>query len=198
MKRSAPAVARNRQPILDVLRRVLPTEGTLLEIGSGTGEHTCFFARAFPAITFQPTDVGPDALTSIETWRAEAELPNIRAARRLDASAENWSIDPIDVIFCANVIHISPWSVCEGLFRGAERYLRPGGRLITYGPYKISGQHTAPSNAEFEVWLKAQDERFGVRNLGDLERLAGAHQLRLSEKVPMPANNFTLIFERAP
>ena len=202
MRRSAPAVARNRDPILDVLRRVLPDashagEPLILELASGTGEHAVHFARALPHVTWQPSDPDPQALESIEAWRQSAELPNLRAPVQLDATATAWPLARAAAVVAINMIHISPLDATEGLMRGAGALLAKGAPLVTYGPYRIDGQHTAPSNATFDESLRARDPRWGVRDVCELEAIAMAHGLTLEERISMPANNFTLVWRRA-
>jgi len=196
LRRFAPAAARNAGPILAVLERVLPREGVLLEIGSGTGEHAAAMAPRFPGIQWQPSDPDVDARASIDAWRAHVGAENICAAATIDAASESWSTGEVDAILAVNVVHISPWSTTVGLFAGAGRSLRPGGVLVLYGPYRIAGRHTAPSNADFDASLRARDPSWGVRDLEALERLAAPQGLALSERVPMPANNFSLLFHR--
>jgi SAM-dependent methyltransferase len=189
-------VARNRQPILDVLRRVLPPTGLVLEIASGSGEHVAFFAQNLPSLTWQPTDADAAALASIAAHRAGATLSNLREPLRLDASAERWPIERADAILCNNMIHITPWRVSEGLMAGAGRILPAGGILFLYGPYRVDGRHTAPSNQEFDGWLKAQNAAWGIRDLADVTALAQRHGLDLAETVEMPANNLSVVFNR--
>lgn len=189
-------VARNRQPILDVLARVLPPAGLVLEIASGSGEHAVFLAQNLPSLTWQPTDTDDGALASIAAHRAAARLPNLLQPLRLDATAERWPIDYAAAFVCNNMIHIAPWRVTEGLMAGAGRILQPGGILYLYGPYRIDGRHTATSNADFDAWLKAQNSEWGIRDLAEVTALARRHRLDLSETVEMPANNLSVIFRR--
>lgn len=202
-KRHAPATARNREPILDVLRAVLPERGRVLEIAAGSGEHAVYFAGALPGIIWQPTDADPDCLVSIDAWAAEAGLANLRPASRLDVVADRWpdSADtgpngdaPFDAVFCCNLIHIAPWETCLGLMAGAGRVLAPGGVLVLYGPFAVDGLHTAPSNAAFDTSLRAQNPEWGVRDLADVAAEAGRHGLELERRITMPANNFTVVF----
>jgi cyclopropane fatty-acyl-phospholipid synthase-like methyltransferase len=195
VKQHAPATERNREPIREVLARELPATGTVLEIASGSGEHAVHFARAFPDLTWQPSDPDPTARASIEAWRADAGLPNLAAPLALDVTAP-WPIDRADAIVCINMIHISPWESSLALFAGAAAILPEGGLLYTYGPYRFDGV-TAPSNIEFEKWLHAKDLRFGVRDLRELSTAAGQHGLVLRGAVAMPANNHSLLFRRA-
>lgn len=193
----APATLRNREPILAVLRRVLPASGLLLEIASGTGEHAAFMApRLGPDLIWQPSDGRDGALAEIDDNAGDADCSRIRPAVHLDVCAE-WPVGRADAIFCANMIHIAPWAAAEGLFTGAGRILPAGAPLVLYGPFKRHGSHTAPSNERFDAALQAQDWRWGVRCLdGDVEPLAKAHGLLLQETVAMPANNLTVIFQR--
>lgn len=189
-------VARNRQPILDVLARVLPPTGLVLEIASGSGEHAVFFAQNLPPLSWQPTDADAAALASIAAHRAAAGPPNPLEPLRLDATAERWPIEHADALLCNNMIHIAPWRVTEGLMAGAGRILSRDGILYLYGPYRMEGRHTAPSNQEFDGWLKAQNPEWGIRDLADVTELARRHGLNLAETVPMPANNLSVIFCR--
>lgn len=195
-RRSAPAVARNREPLLEALNPYWPEAGTVLEIAAGTGEHAVFMARALPHLTFQPSDPDPDALVSINAWRQAEALPNVKPALALDAAVWPWSAEAAAMVLCINMIHIAPWSATEGLMRGAGALLPPGGVLATYGPYRVDGKHTAPSNEAFEGWLKNRDPAFGVRDMALVAEAAVVHGLVLTAKIPMPANNFTLIFKR--
>lgn len=198
MKRFAPATERNREPIREVLARVLPATGTVLELASGSGEHAVAFARAFPALTWQPSDAEPAALASIAAWRAEAGLANLRAPVVLDAASAPWPIEgggtPIATILCCNMIHISPWEATLGLVAGAARLGAP--LLVLYGPYLVDGE-TAPSNRDFDRSLRSRDPRWGVRELRDVETAAAAHGFALREMVAMPANNLTVVFRPA-
>jgi SAM-dependent methyltransferase len=190
-KLCAPAAERNRDPILAVLRRVLPDRGTVLEIASGTGQHAVSFARALTGLRWQPSDPSAEARDSIEAWRAEAS--NVLPPLALDAAAEAWPIDRADAVVCINMIHIAPWSACVGLLRGAGRVLPPGGVLVLYGPYKRGGAHTAPSNEAFDRDLRVRDPAWGVRDVDDVAAEARAHGLAVREIVQMPANNLTLV-----
>lgn len=195
---TAPAAARNRDPILAVLREVLPAAGTVLEIASGSGEHAVHFAAALPHLTWQPTD--PDALArrSIAAHAARAALPNLLAPLELDAAAAVWPVTRADAIVSINMIHIAPWSAAEGLMAGAARLLPAGNPLYLYGPYRQGGHHTAPSNAAFDESLKARDPAWGVRDLDEVAALAGHHGLALQRTVAMPANNLSVVFRRSP
>ena len=190
-----PATERNREPIGDVLEEWLPAAAQVLEIASGSGEHALYFAARFPAQVWQPSDMDADCRASIEAWRESEGAANLLAAIELDVTG-SWPEGPFDAIFCANMIHIAPWEACLGLIAGAGRVLGAGGSLVTYGPYKMQGQHTAPSNEEFERWLMAKNGQFGVRDAADVERAAEAVGLVLVEMRPLPANNFCLHFRK--
>ena len=202
----APAFHRNHEPIWAVLEKFLAGQrGDVLEAGSGTGQHVVYFARQNPEITWWPSDLSEAHLKSIAAWRAAAGLPNIRPPQRIDLSDPAWSIAAADgsapgkllAVFCANVIHIAPWRVAEGLVAGAARHLRDDGRLFLYGPFKREGRHTAISNAVFDTSLRAQDPEWGVRDLGDVVKLAASAGLDLARIFEMPANNLILMFERS-
>lgn len=201
----APAFHRNHEPIWSVLAPFLARErGNVLEAGSGTGQHVVAFARKSPGIVWWPSDYDPRHLESIEAWRSHSGLPNIRPPRFIDLSAANWGFDDahsnamsgLTAIFCANVIHIAPWNVAEGLLRNAARRLKADGRLFLYGPFKRDGAHTAPSNAAFDASLRKQNPEWGVRDVTDLDALATANGLSTASIVEMPANNLILAFER--
>jgi SAM-dependent methyltransferase len=196
-KRYAPAAARNRVPIRDVLARVLPARGLVLEIASGTGEHAAFFAAAFPALAWQPSD--PDAANraSIAAWREGSGAANLRAPLDIGTEADDWGLAAADAVLCINMIHIAPWSAAAGLARGAARLLPPGGILFLYGPFTEGGRHTAESNAAFDAGLRAQNPAWGVRDAGDVAALAAAHGFARAETVVMPANNRSLVIRRA-
>ena len=187
---------RNKQPILAVLGRVLPAAGALLELASGTGQHAAYFAERLPGLSYQPSDVDDANLASIRAWVADAALPNLLPPVRLDVCDVTWPTGPVDAIYNANLLHISPWECALGVMGGAARYLSATGVLVLYGPYKIAGAHTAPSNASFDADLRARDPRFGVRDLEAVAALAEEHGLSLLERVEMPANNQSLVFGR--
>jgi cyclopropane fatty-acyl-phospholipid synthase-like methyltransferase len=197
-KRYAPATLRNREPIREILREVLPEQGQVLEVGAGSGEHAVFFAAAFPTIIWQPTDIDPECLASIAAWTAEARLPNLRPPLRLDVRTAPWpgvADQGFDAVVSINMIHIAPWEACQGLMAGAARALRPDGVLLLYGPFMIDGRHTAPSNAAFDASLKAMDPRFGVRDVTAVSQEAALHGLTLKTQVRMPANNLVLVLQ---
>jgi hypothetical protein len=189
-------VARNREPIAAVIAPELPRAGTVLEIASGTGEHSAYFADRFPDLLWQPTDPDEDALGSIAAWRDFVGLPNLAPPLRLDAAAPDWPVQTADAIICINMVHISPWSAAEGLMKGAGRSLHAGAPLILYGPYLRSGVETAPSNLAFDASIKARDPHWGLRSVEQVEIEAATNGLRLVRLAEMPANNLTLIFRR--
>jgi SAM-dependent methyltransferase len=201
----APAFHRNHLPIRTILEKFLAGKsGDVVEAGSGTGQHVVEFARHFPEIVWWPSDLNEAHLKSISAWRAHTGLANIRPPLRIDLSDPAWCAEMHDgsgpakllAVFCANVIHIAPWQVAEGLFAGAGRYLRTDGRLFLYGPFKRGGKHTSVSNAVFDSSLRDKDPEWGVRDIGDLEKLAAGAGLKLIEIAEMPANNLTLVFRR--
>ena len=193
-RRSAPAALRNREPIAELLADWLPESGLVLEIASGTGEHGVFFAERFPNLEWQPSDVHPDALASIRSWRAAVDLPNIREPLVIDAAAPNWPIARADAILNINMVHISPWRSALGLLDGAARLLPPCGPLILYGPWLSNRIETAPSNLAFDADLKSRDPEWGLRKVEDFAVEAEARGLELVEQRAMPANNLMLLF----
>ncbi|SNS79709.1 Protein of unknown function [Sphingomonas laterariae] len=193
-RRHAPATARNRDPILAVLRDALPATGLVLEIASGTGEHAVHFAGALPGLTWQPSDPDLDALGSIRGWAEAARLPNLRPPLLLDASAPDWPIDRADALVCINMVHISPWSATLGLFAGAARILSPGAPLILYGPYLRADVETAASNLAFDADLKARNPAWGLRDLADVAAVARHAGFTAEGVVELPANNILVIF----
>jgi Protein of unknown function (DUF938) len=193
---SSPAVARNRDPILAVLRGHLPERGVVLEIASGTGEHATYMARHLPHLTWQPTDINADALASIAAHRAAANAPNLCAPVALDVTAPDWPVAEANAVVSINMIHISPWAAAQGLMVGAARLLAYGAVLYLYGPFKENGIHTAPSNAAFDADLRSRNPQWGVRDVGEVRALADRHGFRFVERVAMPANNLSLVFRR--
>jgi hypothetical protein len=202
----AAAFHRNHEAIWSVLQRYLAgRSGDVIEAGSGTGQHVVSFARHTPEIVWWPSDLNEQHLKSIAAWRAHSGLGNVRSPQRIDLSDPTWCPEPHDgngpgqllAVFCANVIHIAPWRVAEGLFAGAGRRLRADGWLFLYGPFKRDGEHTAVSNAVFDSSLRANDPEWGVRDTAELEKLAGAAGLQLVEIAEMPANNLILVFGRS-
>lgn len=195
----ATAVARNTEPILGVLRDAVAGEGRALEIASGTGQHVVAFAAAFPAIHWQPSDPIAEARASIVDWLAEAGRGNISPPLGIDVTRPGWAAaagGPYDLIVCINMIHIAPWAACLGLMEGAGLLLEPGSLLYLYGPYQRDGVHTAPSNEAFDRSLKSRNPAWGVRDIAKVEEAAALHGLVLEGTVPMPVNNFSLLFRK--
>jgi SAM-dependent methyltransferase len=190
------ACERNRDPILAVLKTVLPSSGLVLEIASGTGMHAVYFAPRLTGLEWQPSDADDVSLASIEAWREAEPAPNLRAPVRLDVTAQPWPVERADAIFNANMIHISPFEACLGLLDGAARLLSPGGALALYGPFMVEGRYTAPSNEAFDASLRARDPRWGVRDLDVVTERARERGLEREQVVPMPANNLTVVFRR--
>ncbi len=198
-RRYAPAAARNRAPIYDILRSRLPDRGLVLEIASGTGEHVVFFARhSAPELIYQPSDPGADARASIDAWVRELELANVRPAIALDAELATWPIDKADAVLCINMIHIAPWEATLGLIAEAARVLPPDGILYLYGPFCREGQHIAPSNASFDRDLRCRNPAWGVRGLETVACVAKACGFGPPTVLEMPMNNLSVIFRREP
>ncbi|SFD36864.1 DUF938 domain-containing protein [Methylobacterium sp. 13MFTsu3.1M2] len=194
---TAPAVARNRDAILAVLREILPDRGTVLEIASGSGEHAVHVAAALPGLDWLPSDPEPAARRSIAAHALRAGLANIRPPLALDAAAAAWPVARVDGIVCINMIHIAPWAATEGLMAGAGHALSAGGVLFLYGPFREADRPFAESNAAFDASLRARDPAWGVRDLDAVAAEAARHGLSLVRRVAMPANNLSLIFGRA-
>jgi SAM-dependent methyltransferase len=194
-RRSAPAASRNREPIAEVLAEWLPADGTVLEIASGTGEHALWFAQRFPKLDWQPSDAHADALASIEAWREDSGLSNLRQPIVIDAGNPEWPIDRADAILNINMAHISPWAASLGLIAGAATVLAPEGSLILYGPWLKDGIETASSNLAFDADLKSRDPQWGLRRVEDFAQAAAAKGFDLVEMRSMPANNLMLLFQ---
>jgi hypothetical protein len=196
-RRVSAAAERNRAPILAALQRWLPAQGSALEIASGSGQHAAHFAAALPRWQWQPTDADATALASIDAWCAG--LANVRPAERLDVLDAQWggAGARVDAIFCANLLHISPWATCAALMQGAALRLAADGVLVLYGPYVVDGETTAASNLAFDAELRARDPAWGLRLLADVAREGEAAGLVLRAREPMPANNLLLVFARA-
>jgi SAM-dependent methyltransferase len=196
----AASTARNREPILAVLRGVLSENSKVLEIASGTGEHAAFIAKAMPTLDWQPSDPDPQARNSIASWVVREALTNVRPPLAIDVHDETWGVEdqaPFAAVVSINMIHIAPWSATLGLAKGAGRLLSDGGILFVYGPFMRDGRHTAPSNAVFDASLKARNAEWGVRDLSEVCIAAERHSLRLREIVEMPANNLSVIFAKS-
>jgi len=197
VKLSAPAAIRNREPIAAVLAEWLPPTGLILEVASGSGEHAVFFAHVFPRLDWQPTDPDPAAVSSIEAWRADSGLANLREPAILDATASTWPVERAEAVLNINMVHISPWKAALGLLDGAAQVLSPSGRLILCGPWIVDGIDTAPSNLAFDADLKRRNPAWGLRRVEDFAHEAEARGLMLSDQRAMPANNRMLLFRRS-
>lgn len=191
-----PATARNRDAILGVLRTVLPERGRVLEIASGSGEHTAYFAPHFPSLTWQPTDLDPGVLASIAAHAAASGADNIEAPVALDVTARPWPVTEANAVLAINMIHIAPWAASEALIAGAGEILSKDGSLFLYGPYRRDGAHTAPSNERFDRSLRGQNADWGVRDLEAVSDTAAVHGLSLHAVHEMPSNNFSVVFRR--
>jgi cyclopropane fatty-acyl-phospholipid synthase-like methyltransferase len=199
LRQRSPSTARNSEPILSVLQRVLSPDARVLELASGSGEHAVYVARAMPRLTWQTSDPDADARASIAAWIESEGLTNVLAPRAIDVRAAAWGLEgeaPFDALVAINMIHISPWQATLGLLAGAGRLLSAEGVLYMYGPYRREGRHTAPSNEAFDASLKARNPSWGVRDVADVEREASLQGLALREIVEMPANNLSLVFVR--
>lgn len=198
--RLSPAAERNKRPILDVLRALLPERARVLEIASGTGQHAAWFAASMPGWRWQPTDFEADNLPAIAAWVAETGAFNVCTALQLDVTAASWPLADatFDAIYCANMLHIAPWATCAALMQGAARHLTPHGLLITYGPYLEDGVPTSPGNQSFDTSLRSENAAWGIRRREDVEREAQRAGLVLRERHAMPANNLLLVWGREP
>lgn len=199
LRRFAPATSRNREPILEVLRRFVAPGANVLEIASGTGEHAVFLAPRLEVESWQPTDPDAESRRSVDAWRAHAKAERVLPALDLDVTFQPWPPlpAPADLVTCVNMIHISPWSACEGLLEGASALLAPGKHLYLYGPYRRGGRHTAPSNEAFDASLKSRNPEWGVRDLEEVEKAAARRGFALVEVVEMPANNLSVVLKRS-
>ncbi len=196
MRRHAPATQRNREPILAVLKAVLPPRGLVLELASGTGEHAVHFARNLPGLVWQPSDPDAESRASIVAWRASGP-GNLLAPIAIDAAADDWPINAADALVCINMLHISPWAASEGLMRGAGRLLAGAAPLVIYGPFRRVGQALEPSNAAFDADLRRRNPHWGLRSLAEVEQCASLRGLALEQIIPMPANNLALVLRKA-
>ncbi len=196
-RQKAPAADRNKEPILAVLRRVLPENGVVLEIASGTGQHVVHFAQALPGLTWQPSDPDSAARSSAAAWVTHSGLHNVNAPLDLEVLSEPWPIEQADAVVCINMIHISPWAATLALIAGTARLVPSGGVLFLYGPFRRSDRETAPSNEEFDAQLRRRNQEWGLRNLEAVVSLATTAGLELFDLTDMPANNLSVAFRRA-
>jgi hypothetical protein len=190
------APERNKGPILEVLRRVLPDRGTVLEVASATGQHIAHFAAELPGLVWQPSDLSEEHLRNLVARRENVSLSNLLLPIRLDVTEMPWNVGPVDAIYNANMVHIAPFHATLGLFEGASAILRSGSPLVMYGPFAFEGRHVSDSNAAFDESLKVRDPEWGVRDVRDLEKVAHERGFFLQEHAQMPANNFTLIWRK--
>ncbi len=198
-RQHAPATQRNADFIIDVLKKVLPEKGEVLEVASGSGEHVLAFAKAFPNLTWQPSDPFGDSRLSIDAWVEEGHVKTIKSALNLDMTTPQWHHfvrTPVNAILSINMIHIAPWAACEGLMTGAGQLLGKGDLLYTYGPYRKNGLQTSESNQIFEVWLKGKSSEYGIRDVAVVAEEAMKHGLVLEQEIAMPANNLSLLFRK--
>lgn len=196
MKRTAPAALRNREAIASALARVLPARGLVLELGSGTGEHAVYLARAFPSLEWQPSDPDLEARASIRAWSAEAALPNLLAPLAFDVRLPLWQTRPADAVLCVNVLHVAPSECAEALVRGAGRVLAPGAPLVVYGPFRRRGEPLAGRLSRLDAQLRAHDPALGVRELEGFAELAARYGLALDEVLAMPEEGDLLVVYR--
>jgi len=192
----SPAAERNLPPMLAELQRILPAKGKALEIASGTGQHVAGFAQGLPGWQWQPSDAQTDGFGSIAYWCDQAGVANVHPPVLLDVLAPDWPVQTVDLVYCANMLHIAPWACCAALMVGAARQLAPQGRLITYGPYLETGVTTSPGNQAFDADLRQRNPAWGLRQLDDVAQQASLVGLQLRERVQMPANNLLLVFTR--
>jgi hypothetical protein len=201
----SPAADRNKQPILEALREVLPARGRALEIASGTGQHAAWLGTGLPGWEWQPTEANSTALPTIAAWVRQAGADNVHAPCLLDVMEPQWPSDeetlasafawPFDAIFCANMLHISPWTACKALMQGARRHLvKDSGLLLIYGPFLEHAAPTSPGNLDFDASLRTQNPVWGLRQREAVEEEAARCGLRLRQRLAMPANNLLLVF----
>lgn len=191
-----PPSERNKGPILDVLSRVLPKRGVVLEIASGTGQHVVHFATALPGLTWQPSDPDPELLESIALRVREAQLANINSPIELDVTRHPWPLQAADAIVCINMIHVAPWSATLALLESSRALLPTGHVLFLYGPYRRLGRYSSKNDEQFDADLRAQNPDWALRDLEAVSEAAASSGFVLAEIVDMPANNFSLIFKR--
>ena len=194
MKLDFPATQRNKNYISEVLASYLPQTGKVLEVASGSGQHICHFAKEFSHLTWIPSDPDPDHLKSVDAWVREDNIANVEECLLLDAR-ERWDLEIVDMLICINMTHISPFEATSGLFKNAQKVLKPGGYLYLYGPYFISEIETAPSNLAFDKSLKSRNQDWGIRDLEDIKKVGVDSQFKYLKYIQMPANNYSVIFQ---
>jgi SAM-dependent methyltransferase len=192
-----PSPERNKGPILEILKEILPASGLVLEVGAGSGQHTAHFAAHFSHLEWQATEPDADLRTSIAAWIDYAGIANARDPLDLDCRQSDWPVDQAAAVISSNMIHISPWASCLGLISGAGRILGEGGVLYFYGPFSEGGVHTSPGNADFDASLKSRDPELGIRDVDDVTALARSHGLEFERRVTMPSNNLSLIYRKS-
>lgn len=190
------ACENNKTPIFDFLQQIFAGVSSVLEIGSGTGQHAVFFAPRLPHLIWQPSDVAEN-LPGIRAWIQQGNASNLRLPIELDVDWPDWPVKPVEGIFSANTLHIMSWDSVGRMFEGIGRTLRPGGVLCLYGPFNYGGAYTSTSNAQFDQWLKRQDPNSAIRHFEQVDALAAAQGLRLETDQAMPANNRLLVWKRA-
>ena len=191
-----PSAERNKGPILNVLARVLPRQGVVLEVASGTGQHVIHFAKALPDLTWQPSDPDAELRQSVALRVGEERLTNVNPPIDLDVTRLPWPLQTADAVVCINLLHVAPWSATLALLEGAKAVLPTQHVLFLYGPYRRFGQHTSKSNEQFDSDLRTHNSEWGLRDLETVSQSAASSGLVLTEIVEMPANNFSLVFKR--
>ena len=197
--RTSASAERNAKPILEILKTILPENSSVLEIGSGTGQHGAMFAQSLTSVKWIPSDYDVSNLNSIKAWNRINVTTSPFPPRLIDATELDWDIslnDNIFAIVAINVIHISPWSVTKGILSGAQKFLPSQGILFFYGPFKQTDIVTAQGNETFDKQLRSQNTAWGLRNLNDIETIAQNHDLKLEQIIQMPANNLSVIFRK--
>ena len=195
-KRYSPACERNKLPILHILKRYFPEQCRILEIASGTGQHADFFSSQQSAWVWQPSDIEPESLDSIESYRVEAKRGNFLTPLRLSTIDESWNVGKFQGAICCNMIHIAPWESCLGLFYHLSRHLEPSSKLAVYGPFIRDEIPTSTSNLSFDQSLRSRDPSWGIRNLKEVNTVAEANGFQQTQVHEMPAHNLTVIFTR--
>jgi len=196
VKQHAPQADRSKGPIVEVLKRVLPDAGLALEVGSGTGQHITHFARQFPGVTWQPSDYDQVAVASIEGYRRESHLSNVREPLLLEVRKRIWGHGLLDVVLAINLVHTTSWSVCEGLFDGARRHLHPSGVLFLYGPFKQNGDYTSTENARLDVALRSRNPDWGLRDIEAVVALGSVRNLLVEQAVDLPGGQLGVVFRK--
>ena len=190
------AAERNKGPLLERLREVLPSEARVLELASGFGQHAAWFAHHEPGWWWQPTELDPTRLQAIDSWHRALDAPNLQAPIRLDVTVARWPVEQVDAVVCTNMVHVAPWSATLAVLDGAAKVLVPGGVLVFYGPWRLHGEHTSEGNVRFDETLRARDATWGIRDLDDLEAALAERPLTLEAVRPVPANNRVLVLRR--